>query len=891
MTRYSLLIFLFLWSCDSADTVPTSPKLNLDAMVSLGDQGDVGQNQNTDMIVNRTSCQYRFVYHLPQGMNAPTEIKLAGSFEVSPWQAALLFSPLADEPNTWVMDINLSEGEYEYKFVIDGTWIKDPENPLFTDDGLGGQNSLLMHTCPFMPTCIQDLDCGAGLFCRSYGCQEQPQTCMCADGESCDVYGNCIPKPEVECDENRPCASPLVCQNNHCEPECTSDEECSNGDKCVNLSCITPQCQSDQECDIKSEVCTQYLCVSKPCDLIYFEYQPEVDDWDSIHLSGSFNGWAETITDGGWAMIKNAQGLYQYRAELENNTYEYKIVLTKNGQKTWITDPNQPEQVPDSFNGFNSLLSVNCEDDSGSLCGPVDEFQWEDAIMYFVMTDRFFNSDQRAEPVANATGGNALLGASGQYEGGDLQGVTQKIPYLSTLGINSIWLSAPYENRNSAGRAIDPNSDPHVYSAYHGYWPSPANINYNDPDRPNPMPMVESKIGTSEDLESLISNAHAQNIKILFDYVMKHVDIESGLYQAHPDWFARRNGNFALCGPENLWDDPYWGTRCSFTDYLPSFDYENIDARRWSIQDALWWAKRYGIDGFRLDAIKHVPMSWLEDLRRALQQNFNNPAGGRFYLVGETFAYDNAELLKSFVNPQSKLDGQFDFPLKARLCEAVFRNDGNLQNLANWMNQNDGFYGENALMSTWIGNHDIPRAIHFASGQISDCRQGSYPGNGWSSDFSQPQDARPYEKLFLAFAILLTNHGVPLIYYGDEIGLAGGGDPDNRRLMPWDDAQLNPHQILLRENISKLNAIRNQNKVLSRGKRINISSNQDTWVYRLTGCGNASKDITIAINKSDEARNINIPAGNYMDLWTDEMSTGGNRSLSPRSVLILRNEF
>ena len=80
-------------------------------------------------------------------------------------------------------------------------------------------------------------------------------------------------------------------------------------------------------------------------------------------------------------------------------------------------------------------------------------------------------------------------------------------------------------------------------------------------------------------------------------------------YQAHPEWFATDNGRIRLCGPENLWSDPYWSTRCAFTNYLPPFDFYNDEARAWSIADAIWWAKEYNLDGYRLDAIKHVPLN------------------------------------------------------------------------------------------------------------------------------------------------------------------------------------------------------------------------------------------------------------------------------------------
>jgi glycosidase len=235
------------------------------------------------------------------------------------------------------------------------------------------------------------------------------------------------------------------------------------------------------------------------------------------------------------------------------------------------------------------------------------------------------------------------------------------------------------------------------------------------------------------------------------------------------------------------------------------------------------------------------------------------------------------------------LDGQFDFPFKARACEAIFTPDGRMSNLADWMASNDSFYGPGAIMSTWIGNHDIPRAIHFASRQIGNCREGSSPGNGWSaSSFTQPTDAAPYERLGVAFAVMLTNPGIPLIYYGDEIGLAGGGDPDNRRSMPWNDASLNAHQRALRDRVAQLGRIRGENPVLGRGRRTNLSSDQDTWVYRMEGCGAGFNAVTVAINRADSARTVNIPAGSYTNLATNAASMGGSVTLPARSWVILR---
>jgi len=156
--------------------------------------------------------------------------------------------------------------------------------------------------------------------------------------------------------------------------------------------------------------------------------------------------------------------------------------------------------------------------------------------------------------------------------------------------------------------------------------------------------------------------------------------------------------------------------------------------------------------------------------------------------------------------------------------------------------------------------------------------------------YVQPGDGAPYERLGLAFGVMMTNPGIPLIYYGDEIGLAGGGDPDNRRVMPWNDAELNPHQITLREMISRLANIRAQHPNLSRGRRVSLSADQDTWVYRMLGCGGGSAEVTIAINRADQARDVNLPAGNYLELLGGESLSGGNTSLSPRSMLVLVTE-
>ncbi len=658
---------------------------------------------------------------------------------------------------------------------------------------------------------------------------------------------------------------------------------CASGASGTSGGCDLPDGGVNEDAEVPD---VGFPDAGPPCNEHTFEYRSATAA--TVWVTGTFTNWGADPAAGALVLQKMGGDLWSLTTLVEpEGRNEYKLIIDGTN---WIADPDNPDSVDDGFGGQNSVL-VTCD----AACGDLTQFDWRDSVMYFAMVDRFFDGDPSNDsPVAGASDGDANMGASGQYEGGDLEGLKAKIPYLADLGVTALWITAPYENRNTAGAAIDPGSDSHLYSAYHGYWPSPPNVSYADPNNPTPRPEVESRIGDETDLRTLIDQAHladsanGHGIKILFDYVMNHVDDTSGLYQAHNDWFARDAGNFRLCGPENLWDDPYWGTRCAFTPYLPPFDYENPAPRAWSVSDALWWAKTFNIDGYRLDAIKHVPLVWLTDLRSRLNSEITNPDGGRFYLVGETFAYDNRDQIKGFVNPDTMLDGQFDFPFKARLCEAAFTPGGSMDGFAQWMASNDGFYGARSIMTTWIGNHDIPRPIHFASRQIGDCRTGSFAGNSWTSDYAQPGNAEPYERLGVAFAIMMTNPGIPLIYYGDEIGLAGGGDPDNRRSMPWAPGAVNTYQEALRTKVRALARLRSENPVLGRGVRRTLSADQDTWVYRMSGCGMDSAPIVVAINRGDTPRTLDVGTGPFTDLITGGAVAGGSVSVPARGFAVLR---
>ncbi|HVV86318.1 MAG TPA: alpha-amylase family glycosyl hydrolase [Kofleriaceae bacterium] len=523
----------------------------------------------------------------------------------------------------------------------------------------------------------------------------------------------------------------------------------------------------------------------------------------------------------------------------------------------WLTDPANPRTTPDGFGGQNSVIRHDCDQ-----CPARPALDWRDAMLYFVMIDRFYDGDP---------GNDAPLGleAPADYEGGDLVGLRMKIDagYFDQLGVNALWLTSPLDNADGPGLG----SDGHSYSGYHGYWPKD-------------LEQVESRIGTEAELKAVIDAAHAHGINVILDYVMNHVHAESPVYAAHPDWFwpdDNGHGGDCICGGGCSWDDTFERKRCWFTSYLPDFNFNNGDARRWSVDNAVTWAKKVGADGFRLDAVKHIEDAWLTDLRARLTGEVQWDQG--FYLVGETFTGDR-DLIKYYVRPDTMLDGQFDFPLRANILANILRRAGSMQDLAGFLSSNDSYYGAGAVMSTFIGNHDVPRAIGFAEDQPlwgSDWDDGK--SRAWNDRPQLPSSSRPFERLAVAYTLLYTSPGVPLLYYGDELGLPGGGDPDNRRFMPW--SGLTADQTNLRAVISKLTRVRKEHAALRRGTRTIKGATQQTLVYEMQAAGD---DIFVGLNRDDAAQAATgLPAGDY-----DDLVNGGTLhaplSIPPRTGLVLR---
>ncbi|MCA9680516.1 MAG: hypothetical protein H6708_14905 [Kofleriaceae bacterium] len=555
----------------------------------------------------------------------------------------------------------------------------------------------------------------------------------------------------------------------------------------------------------------------------------------SVELHGDFapDGWAVGVP------MTQVGGEWQVTLDVDDEqVILYKFVV----DGVWMADPDNPNGSPDGFGGMNSVLKVDCDH-----CPSRPAIDWRDAVLYFVMIDRFANGD---------SGNDSPLGLEppADYEGGDLVGLRQKIEegYFEDLGVNALWITSPLDNADGAGVG----ADGHNYSGYHGYWPKD-------------LDSVESRIGTEAQLEDVVRVAHEHGLQVILDYVMNHVHEESPVYQSHQDWFWPNDngaGGNCVCGSGCSWDDSYQRKRCWFTSYLPDFNFTNGDARNYSVSNAIMWAKKIGADGYRLDAVKHIEDSWLTDLRARL--NAEVQGDQVFYLVGETYTGDR-DLIKYYVNPSTMLDGQFDFPLRAQILEKILRRAGNLGDLVSFLDSNADFYGPGAVMSTFIGNHDVPRVIHIAEDTplFGDWDDGK--GRAWSNQPQLPTSRHPFERVAVAYTLLMTTPGVPLIYYGDEIGLPGAGDPDNRRMMEW--SGLTADQTWLRERMTALIHARKQHVALRRGTRQTLGVTADVYTYAMSGGG---ETLYVVLNRGDGASAAQgLPSGNYRDLLTGDTLT------------------
>lgn len=213
------------------------------------------------------------------------------------------------------------------------------------------------------------------------------------------------------------------------------------------------------------------------------------------------------------------------------------------------------------------------------------------------------------------------------------------------------------------------------------------------------------------------------------------------------------------------------------------------------------------------------------------------------YQIGET--YGSNELINSYIG-NTLLDAQFDFNLYFNMRNVFVSEEGSFKDLVRSLEETFAYYGNNHLMGNITGNHDMSRFITLASGDIAEGEDEREVG--WERDI-QVGNPIAYQKLSLLETVILTIPGVPVIFYGDEIGMPGAGDPDNRRMMRFEN-EWTENEKKVYNNLQKLTQLRSENLALLYGDFQVLKADKDVLVYARQYF---DQTVLVVLNKSGEA--------------------------------------
>jgi len=449
-------------------------------------------------------------------------------------------------------------------------------------------------------------------------------------------------------------------------------------------------------------------------------------------------------------------------------------------------------------------------------------------VLYFLMVDRFNNGNNENDKPIN----DPNIHPKANYYGGDLKGVTQKIEdgYFQSLGITTIWLSPISQNPESAyGKYPNPKT---TFSGYHGYWPISSS-------------RVDHRFGTDAELKELLAKAHERGMNVILDYVANHVHEEHPLYKQHKDWATPLYLPDGTMNTER-WDDHRLTTW--FDTFLPTLDLSRPEIVEPMTDSALFWLKSYDFDGFRHDATKHIPLLFWRELTKKTKSQVIVPQQKAVFQIGET--YGSRELINSYINT-GMLDGQFDFNVYDDAVQTFANPATSFDRLANSINESISYYGHHNLMGYITGNQDRARFISYADGSVRFDEDAKLAG--WTRQIDVT-DTTAYQKLNMLTAFMMSIPGLPVIYYGDEIGSPGGNDPDNRRMMRFEDVSI--HENRSRAITTKLINQRRENLALIYGDFEIVESTHDLMIIKRAYFDEV---MTIVFNKSSEAKNIVLP--------------------------------
>lgn len=474
-----------------------------------------------------------------------------------------------------------------------------------------------------------------------------------------------------------------------------------------------------------------------------------------------------------------------------------------------------------------------------------EPFQIADSPLYMAVTDRFADGDKaNNQPVSGVR-------QAANFQGGDLQGVTAQIEagYFDRMGVRALWLTPFYRQPD---KAYPDQGGTIQVTGYHGYWPTQPRE-------------VDPRLGGSDGLHRLVESAHRHGIRVLMDAVLNHVHEEHAYFKdpQKRGWF--RTG--CLCGTAGC----DWTTKrleCLFGRFMPDIDWTVTDASNQFIEDTLYWLEEYNLDGLRIDAVKHVEDLAIHNLGTRIREQFET-VGTRHWLIGETAMgwndgsvadnRENYDTIKRYIG-KNALDGQFDFVWYHGVGYRVYAyEDKKFVHDDYWTRASqDEFKGSS--MVNYLGSHDTSRFISQATYRDSTGMWArEVASHKWSEQGlpSPPPDDEPYRRLWLGMLRLLTIPGVPLLYYGDEYGEYGGGDPDNRHAMRF-DAALQPREQAHKMRMERLLTARRALRGLRGTDDVTALLGEDVYAYARPDF-DAKQSALVVLNRLGTDTTVAVP--------------------------------
>lgn len=456
-----------------------------------------------------------------------------------------------------------------------------------------------------------------------------------------------------------------------------------------------------------------------------------------------------------------------------------------------------------------------------------DDFDWDESVIYFMVTDRFFDGNESN----NTASGAKTYGKdnAGLYHGGDFAGITQKLDYLEDLGINTIWITPIVENIPGVTVTDTGKEDVPYNAAYHGYWAS-------DFTKLNPT------LGTEEEFQTLIDQAHNRGIRIMVDIVVNHAGYDTDFGD------MIRSGDDIVSGSDQ---------KDSLSN-LPDFRTEDPAVSAQLVKWQTQWVKDFGIDYFRVDTVKHVENDTWAELKNALTEvdsdfkMIGEYAGGGYASNGNTLG-------------TGEMDSDLDFDFNDQATNFV---KGNISSVESFLTSRNSGLNNTYMTGQFLGSHDE---------------------DGFKKkllDGGMAEDAATAASM-VAASLQITAKGQPVIYYGEEIGLTGLNNyPYQTNRYDFDWTMVNSDNKTY-QHYKKMLSIRNAyTDVFARGDRKTILASDENG-YDIVSRSYKGTKLYVGLNIKDVAQTVEIPVSENNGTVLKNLYSGKTYTVSNGKIKVI----